>query len=126
MYRNLLITAIVVLIVTSSYVKADPVSQKDVMQAQFQMLNRVSTTVNQYAEKIGMDPAWISYCRSQMRLQTFQHPTDGAIPFGVNYNSITDSETLDNVIYARESFERGYLILCLARTKNELVEADKP
>ena len=59
-----------------------------------------------------------------MHLDT-RHETDGFIPFGVNYLEVKDTEQLEEIISAREAYERSYLILCLARAKAALREAGR-
>lgn len=104
---------------------ADPVSSADVEKAQIDMIVRVDRDVTKYANELGIDAPYLSYCRSDMHLRTFNHPANGAIPFGVNYNSITDSTKLSQVISVREDYERSFLMLCLANAKNVLAQAAK-
>jgi hypothetical protein len=105
---------------------ADPVTQAGVNNAQSQMLARIHDAVARHAAEIEIDPMYVSFCQSEMHLRTFSHPTNGYIPFGVNYNSITDSERLEHVLSAREAYETSFMFLCLANAKNALRQAKKP
>lgn len=102
------------------------VSKDDVQRAQGEMLMRVLDAVNSYARQINIEHGYVNYCLEELHLRTREHPTDGYIPFGVNYKKITDSENLARVIKSRENYERSFLILCLANAKNTLREAGRP
>jgi len=112
-----------VLLLLSSPALAGTVSDAEVGAAQMQMIDRVEKTVEKYATQIKMDWSYVSYCKSEMNLHTSTHVGINDIPFGVDYNKITDSEYLKAVITVREQFETSYLKLCLANAKNQLAEA---
>jgi hypothetical protein len=105
---------------------AEPVAESDVQIAQLDMLNRISEATIQYAEKISLDDSYITYCKSELYLKTYQHPPNGYVHFGINYGEITDSERLNLVINSREAYEKSFIILCLANAKNILNEAEDP
>jgi len=73
---------------------AEPVTSEQVSRAQGQMHTRISAAVEKYAVEIGIDPDYITYCHSEMALQTSRDSPNGLIPFGVNYNEIRDSSYL--------------------------------
>jgi len=116
---------IIALLMTSAMSFADPVTRADVDKAQVEMITRVDDAVSRYVSEIGIDPAYVTYCRADMYLRSFNHPANGQIPFGVNYNSVTDSNNLNQILSVREKYERSFLILCLANAKNALVQAGK-
>ena len=125
MNMRILVASLCVLL-ASDGVCADPVTSGDVSKAQAQMLSRVANAVDRYAVEIGIDRAYVTYCRSAMYLQSFAHPANGAVPFGVDYNRITDSDNLKLVLTVREEYETSFLILCLANAKNALRDAKRP
>ena len=106
-------------------VSAQSATTKDVDKAQIEMSHRVSATVKTYAARIGIEPWYVSYCKNNMKLETSLYPTNGLVPFGVDYKGITDVKTLDLVISNREAFETGYIQLCLAEAKNILKTASE-
>lgn len=110
----------------SAPVVAEPVSEETVQRVQGEMMNRVSEAAARYARQISLDQTYVSYCNGELYLKTYQHPANGYIPFGVNYNEIRDSERLSLVLSSREAYEKSYLILCLANAKNALREAARP
>jgi hypothetical protein len=114
-----------VALTVSHLASADPVTPAQVSAAQGQMLARISSAVEKYANHSRLDPAYVSYCRGELDLKTSTYPGNGLIPFGVNYNEIYDSETLDTVIAAREAYERSFMFLCLASAKNTLRKAEQ-
>jgi len=114
------------MMMTSAEVFGDPVNRTDVEKAQVDMITRVDDAVSRYASEIGIDPAYLTYCRADMYLRSFNHPANGHIPFGVNYNNITDSSNLKQLLSVREKYERAFLILCLANAKNALAQAARP
>lgn len=114
-----LVLAIFLLVFSPGAALAQPVEQGEVAMAQAQMLNRVSETTERYANSLGLDWSYVSYCQSLMFLES-RHPPDGSIPFGVDYNRITTREHLQQVITAREAFETNYLRLCLADARAKL------
>lgn len=81
--------------------------------------------MSRYVTEIGIDPAYVAYCYADMHLRSFNHPINGQIPFGVNYNNITDASNLKQIISVREKYEKSFVILCLANAKNALVQAGK-
>lgn len=95
-----------------------------VSRAQAQMLKRIDAAVAAYADKIGVSEDLITYCRSQMFLDT-RHQADGSIPFGVNYQAIENESQLEVILSVREAYETNYLILCLARAKITLDQAER-
>ena len=103
----------------------EPITSAQVQKAQVEMLNRVDVSVKLFAEKVKIEPWYISYCKSQMNLETVSYPKNGVIPLGVDYSMINDSERLELVIGHREAFETGYMQLCLANAKNALNAALK-
>ena len=119
-------TLLLAILVISNQAFGAPITANDVQKAQSDLLFRVAFTIRDYAKEIDMEGVWVDYCQSEMHLHRYQHPTDGQIPFGINYNSIDDSDRLELVINTREAFEIGFLKLCLARAKNDLAEAARP
>jgi hypothetical protein len=104
-------------------VAAAPVDAEAVSNAQSQLIARISTEMLAYATRIRVDPGIVGYCQGELYLRTFQHPPNGHVPFGVNYNQIRDSERLDVVISNRENYERWFLKLCIANAKLTLHRA---
>lgn len=96
----------------------------DTTKAQAEMHNRISAAVNSFARRIGAGSALETYCRVELFMHT-QHPADGSIPYGVNYNNIRSQRELDQVIGVREAHERNYLLLCIARAKRDLDAVEK-
>ena len=95
-------------------------SKVDIMTAQGQMHSRVMAVVEKRAKELGVGHDVVTYCRIELNNHTGQIPKDGSIPFGVNYNEISDAGTLKTVIEARESYEKTFLLLCLSRASREL------
>jgi hypothetical protein len=91
--------------------------------AQTAMHARIDTVVGTYADELGLETSYISYCRTKMELETSLYPTNGNIPFGIDYRNIPDAETLDYVIRSREAYETNYLRLCLADARATLNSA---
>ena len=102
--------------------KTGPVTRDQVQLAQLDMLRRVGGDVGAYATKIELGSDWENYCRDRMRHDQGNDPDD---PTGTsyNYNSIQTWELLEVVLNAREDFERGYQVHCLAEVKVDLVRA---
>ena|ERR1039458_4405991 len=117
---------IAIVIICSGPVSAAPVTQQEVSRAQGAMLIRVQKAVAAYAQKIGIDASYVSYCQSELDRKTDVLPSNGLIPFGVDYNSITDSDNLKIILDSREAYERSSQILCLARAKASLKAASQP
>lgn len=92
----------------------------DTSRAQVQMLQRISSVVNQRAQQLGLSQDVVTYCRIELNNKTDQFPRNGSIPFGINYNQISDERELDRVISSRESYEKTFMLLCLSRAKREL------
>lgn len=113
------------LLFTGHSVLADPVTSEEVQQAQLEMINRVAIKANQYARKIQINTEFVEYCQNEMHLRSYNHPANGQVPFGINYNEIKTSKHLKSVLSARESDESSFLILCLAKAKNTLTEAEE-
>ena len=84
------------------------------------MLNRVSSEIDAYAERIGIDHDFVTYCRTEMNIRTDGLPDDGSIPFGIQYSEIFDKDELNLIIEVREAYERSFMMLCLANAKNAL------
>jgi hypothetical protein len=92
----------------------------DPSAAQGQMFNRINAAVEKHAQELGLGKEVVTYCRTELNLRTANTPTDGSIPFGVNYNEIRTVEELNTVIEVREAYEKTFLLLCLSRTKRDL------
>lgn len=92
-------------------------------KAQSAMLMRVQRVIEDYAARIGLGPAYVTYCYSKMDLDT-RHEPDGQIPFGFNYRTSSD-EQVKLALKIREQFEASYLRLCLADAKIKLDSARK-
>ena len=95
----------------------------DIGAAQARMLERIRADVTRYASEIGIPQEFVTFCQIELHLKTYAHPTDGYIPLGVNYNQISDQNQLNEVIAAREAYERSFLTLCLANAKKILQDA---
>jgi hypothetical protein len=92
----------------------------DADKAQSEMQNRITKAVNQFVEKLGAssDVEW--YCRLELNRVTSTYPSNGLIPFGVNYGGISTQQHLDMVINAREMYETVSIKLCIARAMRDL------
>jgi len=88
-----------------------------VNKAQSAMIGRVRDAVETYAAKIKAEKSLVTYCRQELSLKTSLYPVNGQIPFGINYNQIRDTETLETIIWNRESYETWFLKLCLANCR---------
>lgn len=95
----------------------------DTGRAQGEMYRRIQAATDAYARSLDLGDVYISYCQTRLTLETAHQPTDGLTPYGVNYNSITTQQRLDDVIAIREAFETVYLRLCLADAKASLLRA---
>lgn len=113
------------LAITSMMVIAKPLTENDISKAQMDMFDRINRNIENYARKIGISDDFILFCKQEMHLKTYQHPTDRQIHFGVDYNEIKSIDYLDDVISSREVYERSFLQLCLAKAKNELKKANE-
>ena len=92
----------------------------DTSRAQSEMYSRINASVDAFADRLGVKADLVSYCRTELNLHTMNHPANGLIPYGVNYNTIDSQSHLDHVIRVREAHEHNYLLLCLARAKRDL------
>lgn len=97
----------------------------DTQRPQGEMLTRIEKAIDSYASRLNVPSSVVVYCRVQLQLDT-RSAADGAIPFGVNYNTIATQEKLKNVIYVREAYETTYLKLCISRAKRDLDAAESP
>lgn len=93
--------------------------QVDTSAAQTQMFDRINAVVDKRAKEPKIDRDVVTYCRIEMSLHT-AHSSDGSIPFGVNYNKISDAKELKTIIDAREAYEKSYLLLCISRAQRDL------
>lgn len=114
----LILTVAVVAICTNPPVRA-LAQDLEPLKAQFEMLERINAAVSSFASSIGAGSDLQTYCHIELSMHTRQ-PADGLVPFGVNYNNIRSQDELDQIIDAREAYERNYLMLCLARAKRDL------
>ncbi len=87
------------------------------------MTSRVLKFASAYAEEIELRESFVTYCLTEMNMHT-NHPTDGSIPYGVNYNTAPKS-TIDSAVRVREIYEKHYLQLCLADAKTKLTSAKR-
>jgi hypothetical protein len=94
-----------------------PVSQQEVMDSQGALSRRVQTATDAYARAHGIPHEIDVFCMLKMQNEPQTHVNDGFIPFGVNYYNVTDRQTLDRVIYSRETYETIYRKRCMAETK---------
>jgi hypothetical protein len=101
------------------------ISQQDVQRAQAAMNMRITDTITKYANRLALDPSISSYCLQKLHLETINHPVNGHVPFGVNYNAIKLKKELDSILEARESFEIGYIKVCLAEARVALDAAER-
>jgi hypothetical protein len=93
-------------------------------KAQSDMVLRVSRSAGAFAAQIGLPKFYTTYCFTKLNLSTKDLPADGSIPYGVNYNTASD-ETVRQTLSAREEYETGYVIVCLAEAKNAISAASK-
>jgi len=91
-------------------------------RAQGEMHSRIGAEVSAFRVRLGLDESVDTYCRGRMHLDT-RNPSDGSVPFGVNYNLLRSLEELQQIISTREAFELNYLKLCLANYANEMRSA---
>lgn len=102
---------------------AQALSREQVNREQVAMINRISQRIGDYAREISIDPMFIDYCRIDLSLSIKNVPADGSIPYGVNYNTISDKSALETILSAREVYETGFLMICLAEAKAALEAA---
>jgi hypothetical protein len=93
-------------------------------KAQNDMLLRVSRSAGAFATQIGLPKLYVTYCFTKLNLSTKNLPADGSIPYGVSYITATD-ETIRMTLSAREEYETGYAMVCLAGAKNAISAASK-
>ena len=122
MIRNFILLCI--FFTYSSLALAAGITDADISKAQGEMLSRVYKNAEEYARRIKISDVYISYCTQELYLHTYEHPTNGYIPFGANYNSINSARQLESTISSREVYEKAYMILCLANSKNALSKAE--
>lgn len=96
----------------------------DITTPQVQMHNRISAMVDQRAQQLGLSQDVVTYCRIELNHKTETFPKNGSIPFGINYNQITDMTELTIVITGREAYEKTFMLLCLSRAKRDLSVAE--
>ena len=110
MKTNLAGLTMVGVLCVATPVVADPITQDEVQRAQSEMLMRVSDSVELYAQRINIEPGYVTYCYGELNLRTEGHPADGSIPYGVDYGKITDSVYLTQVLSVLTSFDRIYAL----------------
>jgi hypothetical protein len=93
-------------------------------KAQSDMLLRVARSTSAFAAQIGLPKLYSTYCLTKLNLSTKNQPVDGALPYGVNYNTASD-ETVRQTLAVREEYETGYVMVCLAEAKNAISAASK-
>ena len=109
----------------SNYIVADSVTKSEVSSAQGEMSQRIYDKAREYLKNIKLSDSYLYYCTQELYLKTREHPANGYVPFGVNYNTIKDSKNLDYVISNREDYETAFIVLCLANVKNTLLKAEQ-
>ena len=75
---------------TALPVTGAPVTKQEFSRAQGKMHTRLIEAVERCAREIEIDREYITYCRSAMDLRVFPYPVNGSIPFGIDYNEISD------------------------------------
>jgi len=93
----------------------------DTGKPQVEMEKRITADAESYAKQIGLPLKYVSYCRTEMNAHT-RRPTDGSVPFGVNYRRIKNAEQLQMILTVREDYESAFLTLCLAEAKKALTD----
>ena len=93
-------------------------------KAQSDMLLRMTRSTSAFAAQIGLPKLYATYCLTKLNLSTKDHPKDGFLPYGVNYITASD-ETVRQSLAAREEYETGYMMVCLAEAKNAISAASK-
>ena len=122
-FCKILVTCI--FITYSNFIIAADVTSEEISKAQSEMSNRIFDKARQYSNKIKISDIYLYYCTQELYLHTYNHPLNGYIPFGVNYKTIKDTNTLADIISSREDYETTYILLCLANSKNTLSKAEK-
>ena len=101
----------------------------DWRQVHNELYRRTSDDAQAYAARIGLGQAWFEYCWYRVDLdhqrESREANGNGSIPYGQNYNQMRDWSVVTPTITARESLERGNLIMCLAQVKNALEAATR-
>ena len=106
--------------------QAQTTKPDELKRAQGAMLMRAMDAMDAYAERLQLDPSYVTYCRLKMELETTQYPANGFEPFGTNYNTIADMATMNRVLAQREAFEVSSVKLCLANARTTLDAAERP
>jgi hypothetical protein len=114
-------TAVGIIILMPSVAMAQPLNRD---KAQSDMLLRVSRSTGAFAAQIGLPKLYVTYCFTKLNLSTNNQPKDGSVPYGVNYITASD-ETVRVTLSAREEYETGYVMVCLAEAKNAISAASK-
>lgn len=91
---------------------------------QTKMHERVMAFAAAYAARFGVGSPFFEYCQTKLTISTSHEPTDGLIPYGVNYNDIRTESELKNGLDQRENYEKTYLVLCLADAKRSLSQTE--
>jgi hypothetical protein len=117
--------AVLVIVLGTGWGAEAQVPMPQVLQAQAEMSERISRIVAAYATQIGLDESFVSYCQSELSLKVTVYPPNGLVPFGMNWRTIPDRQTLDWAISVREDYERNFIILCLANARNARREAER-
>lgn len=110
-----------IIILTPPLAMAQPLDRD---KAQSDMLLRLSRSAGAFAAQIGLPKLYVTYCFTKLNLSTKNLPVDGSIPYGVSYITATD-ETIRMTLLAREEYETGYAMVCLAEAKNAISAASK-
>lgn len=87
---------------------------------QIEMLDRVLAAEQLRAQQLGLNGEVVEYCQVELNRNEDQFPHNGEIPFGINYNEITNPAQFKKILEVRESYEKTFMYLCLARVKKEL------
>ena len=125
MNKNLTALMLVAVMSYSQAAAAAPVDAEGVSLAQGRMLSRVKSDLEEYAKRIRVDPSVLTFCYGELHFRTYQHPLNNHLPFGIVYNDIRDTDRLEQVLRARETYEHWFLRLCIANAKLTLERAAK-
>lgn len=118
MFRNFIFIAALLPSIATAQSKIDTTTP------QLQMHARISAVVDRRAKELGLSQDVVTYCRVELNRRTDEFPKNGSIPFGIHYDEITDRAQLDQVISAREAYEKVFMLSCLAHTKRQLDGSD--
>ena len=99
-----------------STTEAQSVDIRDAVKAQGDMLERISTHNNLWLNILSLGQEYKIYCEQELSLRKYGFPSDGSIPFGVNYNNL-DKAQLELTISVRETYEKAFVRLCLMKIK---------